>query len=276
MNSNFINPSHYMIKMLNSSQYPYSGQNTTNSSIKSELTDIVTEYTIHVDSKNRDIEIYPNPYTFNISLGGTPSYSSNKIKNKDGSYSSGIISGVPSPRIDLNFKNIKYFKLKYVMLPRNIIYEIDNTNLTPGNNYIVARTKSTILSNYRYLYVKIKELSNDKLYSTDDKKNDCFIIYRDSNYNDSISDMWFATQPIKYYYDNTLKNLSKLTLQILTPSNEELRIKYNDNTGQYFLNYNELNNQTVNSDFYNLYNEDIQTSMEFEIGINETQITKIY
>lgn len=292
----FRNPSHYTMNMMNSSQSNFNNAFTPNQNLipqrdsknygnvihnnvnNNVVSEIVTEYTVHADSKDRDTSVYPNPYSFSIALGGVASYNSNRIKVKDASgnwiYTSGTVSGVPNPRIDMNFRNVKYIKLKYLMLPRNIIYDLDAGENDPsGNTYTIASTKPTILANYRYLILKIKEIVNDKLYSSDNSKNDCFIIYRDSNYSDSISDLWFATQPVKIFYDNGLKNLSKLTIQILTPNGEELRIKYNDNNTQYNLDYDEINtDMSPSSDFYDKFNDAIQTSMEFEFGVCENQI----
>ncbi len=274
---NYTNPSHYAINMMNSGQSNFGNSykpsqnmiphrdsknhghvihNNINENIVSE---IVTEYTVHVDSIDRDINIFPNPYKFTLSLGG--------VATQTG------VNGVPDPRIDVGFRNVKYVKLKYLMLPRHI--KFDRTVDMGGNkSYAHAVTKSTILSNYRYLLMRIKEISNDKLYSTNDTiKNDCFIIYRDSNYLDAINDLWFATQPTKIFYDNGLKNLSRMTIEILTPQGEELRILY-DGTNK--LNYTELNTDqstaVPSSNFYTNFNEAIQTNMEFEIGVCENQL----
>lgn len=294
----FRNPSHYTMNMMNSSQSNFNNAFTPNQNLipqrdsknygdmihnnvnNNVLSEIVTEYTIHADSKDRDTSIYPNPYSFSISLGGIASYNSNRIKVKDGNgnwiYTSGTVTGVPNPRVDMNFKNVKYIKLKYLMLPRNLFYDV-TTDVSDNKVYSIASTKSTILSNYRYLILKIKEIVNDKLYSTSDTRNDCFIIYRDSNYHDAINDLWFATQPVKIFYDNGLKNLSKITIQILLPDAQtELNVQYNNDGSKTNLPYNEINvdNSTSHpsSDFYTKFNESIQTSMEFELGVCENQI----
>lgn len=286
----FRNPSHYTMNMMNRSQSNFNQafmpnqnlipqrdvknygnliQNNVNDNILSE---IISEYTVHVDSKDRDITIYPNPYSFVVSLGG---FSSNKTKDANGNPIT--VTGVPNPRIDMNFRNVKYIKLKYLMLPRYLVY--NRAEIVDGSGYeytIPNNGSTTILSNYRYLLLKIKEIKNDKLYSTDDSKNDCFIIYRDSNYSDAVSDLWFATQPVKIFYDVGLKNLSKLTIQILTPNGDELRLQYSgDNSGN--IQYDEVNGiindeTTPSSDFYSNFGENIQTSMEFELGVCENQL----
>lgn len=282
----FRNPSHYSLSMLNSNQSNFNNAFVPNSTVIPQrdtknygniihnnvndniLSEIVTEYTIHIDSKDRDTRIYPNPYSFIVSLGG-PETRRDTNGNVIGN------SGVPDPRIDVNFKNIKYVKIKYLMLPRNIFYDIV-IDISGNKEYSVGTSRPTILANYRYLLLRVKEISNDKLYSTNDIiKNECFIIYRDSNYSDAINDLWFATQPVKIFYDNGLKNLTRLTIQILTPNGDELRLKSN-NDELNNIPYNEINNDmsedTPSSDFYFNFNEDIQTNMEFEIGVCENQI----
>ena len=275
----FRNPSEYTMNMLNSSQSNFNRafmpnpnfipqrdtknynnliHNNVNDNVLSE---IVTEYTLHIDGKDRNTNSYPSPYKFIVSLGGP----ADRIEK-------GItISGVPDPRIDMNFKNVKYIKLKYVLLPRYINYAVTE-DVDENKSYTVSPTKSTILSNYRYLLLKVQELSNDKLYSTNNDvlKNECFIIYRDSSYCEAINDLWFATQPVKIYYDNGLKNLSKLSIEVMTPDGKTLFLFVGNPTIP--IAFDEINKQTNKSDFYTNYNDSVQTSMEFEIGVCENQI----
>ena len=127
------------------------------------------------------------------------------------------------------------------------------------------------------------------MYATNDNiKNDCFILYRDSNYADAINDIWIATQPIKIFYDDDLRNLNKLTIEIFIPPTpqcnklEPLRILSFDNTsGTPILtpiSYNVLNGLDPKSNFYYQYGTNILPTMEFELGIYENQIntTKTY
>jgi hypothetical protein len=274
----FKNPSHYAINMMSSNQSNFNnafipnpnfipqretkntGHMLHNNMNENVVSEIVSEYTVHIDSIDRDTTIFPNPYKFIVSLGG-PSAQNNSL------------AGVPNPRIDINFKNVKYVKLKYLMLPRNINYD-RSVDASGNKTYAVATATPTILANYRYLLLRIKEISNDKLYSTNDViKNDCFVIYRDSNYNDAILDLWFATQPVKIFYDNGLKSLTKLTIEILTPDGDELRVLYNGTTK---LSFTELNNDqstdTPSSNFHKKFYESVQTNMEFELGVCENQL----
>lgn len=239
------------------------------------VSEIITEYTLHIDSADRDVNVYPNPYKFSVSLGGAGT----RVV-KSGNITT-TTSGVPNPRIDIEFKNIKYIKIKYLTLPRTILYKrIINPSGTEYSvpNIVNDTISGTILSNYRYLILRIKELDDDKLYSTNDiVKNNCFILYRDSNYHDAINDLWIATQPVRIYYDNQLRNnLNKLTFEILTPSGEEFRLKYYDPfatpTTKINIDYNEINTLIPNNNFYTDFTPIIQMSMELEFGVFENQL----
>ena len=307
--NNFSNPSHYTVNTLNSNRSNESNFNTAfNSSINmipqrntknngnvihnninnNIVNEIITEYTIHIDSADRDIIVYPSPYTFVVSLGGAgkslgmhTNISSNSSKSLFQSLS---YSGVPAPRIDVDFKNVKYIKLRYIILPRNIVYDL-HTDISGNISYTIASTHPTILSNYRYLIMRIKEIANNNMYSTNDNiKNDCFILYRDSNYYDAVSDLWIATQPIKIFYEDDLRNLNKLTIEILIPNNnnnntlplQPLQILQHNTSATPPLE--PINIATVNgtntttSNFYTLFGSNILPSMEFELGICENEI----
>lgn len=295
---NYKNPSQYTLNMLNSDQSNFNSAFTQNQNYIPQrdtknygglihnnvnnniLSEIISEYTIHVDGKDRNTTLFPNPYSFNVSLGGPAPRKERIVDPITKEIVLTDIEGVPNPRIDKEFMNIKYIKLKYMLLPRNIRYDL-TTDVSGNKGYTVTDStiKPTILSNYRYLLLKVKEIANDKLFSSNDiLKNDTFIIYRDSNYNEALNDLWFATQPVRIYYDNALKKINKLTIQILTPSGEELRLlSYKDSTLSNIpyieINQNRLSS-TPTSNFYSNYNSngEINVNMEFEIGVCENQI----
>jgi hypothetical protein len=146
-------------------------------------------------------------------------------------------------------------------------FQIENI-LSPSFKKTLIRTLQIDKEDWK------KELGDDKLYSTNDKiRNNCFILYRDSNYYDALNDLWIATQPVKIYYDNQLKNnLNKLSFEILTPDFQEFRLKSIDNTSLLNIDYNYINNDQADSNFYSQYTPIIQMSMELEFGVCENQI----
>jgi len=293
--------------------------NNVNSNILSE---IITEYTINVDSADRDLGNYPSPYNFEISLGGAGT-SSGKINGEKATF-----GGVPNPRIDMNFKNVKYVKLKYILMPKVMLYFTESFRTTPEaaanqvkyydanhialdsdkkmgfknpgkadastylgdkiNNIdygLYTKTKQHILANYRYLLLRIKELDNDKiLTSTNSNRDNCFILYRDSNYQDAKTDLWVATQPTKIFYDDNLKNLSKLSIEILTQDGLQFELKYyglnltpaetiiiDNNKSIPSTHLIDKTNVFLNDKAGDLFN-DSNINIEFEIGVCENQI----
>lgn len=312
--TNFTNPSHYTVGKINSRQnnsnfsdaynpsqtlipqrdgknYGFAVHNNLNDNIVSEA---ITEYTLYVDSADRDIEIYKNPFVFAVSLGGAGNNMINRSKyvgnNGALQFQTTQCTGVPPPRIDSDFKNVKYAKVKYLTLPRSIVYqyiEDQSGNLI----YSPVILGGTILGNYRYLIMRIKEIANNNMYATNDNiKNDCFILYRDSNYIDAINDIWIATQPIKIFYDDDLRNLNKLTIEIFIPPTPQtipcalqpLRIMQVDNSSGTPTNvpmpYEILNGLNPKSNFFSKYGLNVLPTMEFELGVYENQMntTKTY
>jgi len=285
-NSNFenaYNPAQTLIPQRDSKNYGFALHNNMNDNIVNES---ITEYTIYIDAVDRDIETYKNPFSFVVSLGGAGKNTINRSKyiGNNGAllFQTTQCSGVPPPRIDSDFKNVKYVKIKYLTLPKIILYQYI-VDASGNYTYSPVLLGGTILGNYRYLIMRIKEIANNNMYATNDNiKNDCFILYRDSNYIDAINDMWIATQPIKIFYDDDLRNLNKLTIEIFippTPTNRELtelRILEIDNSSGTPVNkpipYNTLNGLNPKSDFYNKYGFNVLPTMEFEFGIYENQM----
>ena len=78
-----------------------------------EFTERLNQYGINIDSTDRDIKIYPNPFQFNIIFNG------DKYSNK--------------PVIQRKFKDIKYLKLETITLPDE--YSIKKEALNMDANY---------------------------------------------------------------------------------------------------------------------------------------------
>ena len=131
------------------------------------VNEILTEYIIHIDGADRDKNIFPNPFRYTVTLGGTGINT-----NQNGE----IVSGSPDPRIDRSYKNIKQIKIKYIILPKyyKFLYQkiADYETYTPNID-------GTFLRNFRYLILKIKELDSDKINSTNSVcKPNTFVLYK--------------------------------------------------------------------------------------------------
>jgi hypothetical protein len=177
---------------------------------------------LHIDSYDRDVSGFPNPFSFTVSLGGAGT-SREKVYDRDTkTYKIVNYSGVPSPRIQKNFTNVKQIILDKIFFPQYIVY----TRSLIGGEY-VYNGLSTISSKYRYLILKIRELDNNRVYSTNDRVgDDSFILYKDKDLGGSSTEIWLSSFCRRTFLKSALKNLDKLTVQIVDPDGNQLKIKY--------------------------------------------------
>jgi len=126
----------------------------------------ITNNTIIIDSINRDYNKYPNPFNFKINLNPN---------NNENFY------------ITKNFKNVKFFNIKKIILP-NLFYIntniinipfidesniIDYNNQFNSNNYIENIKISTILADY--IIINAYKIIYDKI--------DFILTINSNNYN---------------------------------------------------------------------------------------------
>ena len=178
---------------------------------------------LHIDSYDRDTNAYPNPFKFTVSLGGSGT-SREKVFNKDTqTYEIVNYSGVPSPRIQKNFMNVKQVILDKVIFPQYVVYT--RTNLDGGLYSYTGLT--TISAKYRYLILKIKELDNNRVFSTNDRVgDDSFILYKDKDLGGSSTEIWLSSYCKRTFLKSALKNLDKLTIEIVDPDGNPVKFKY--------------------------------------------------
>jgi hypothetical protein len=244
------------------------------------VNEVLNEYIIHIDGADRDRTIYPNPFRYTVTLGGTGT------THADGQ----LIGGNPNPRIERNYRNIKQLKIKYVILPKYYIFTY-GTSVTGYKTYEPLYENKeqtpdgTFLKNYRYLILRIKELDTDKINSTNSAcRPNTFVLYKNNIYSESsgYTDVWIPTQPIITYADTNLKNLNKLSIDILDPSGNQIFIKsYNPSDPEdkaKKMDYDDLNNSNpVTTNFWK-YNWSCNVCLELSLVIaeNEINIQKSY
>jgi hypothetical protein len=229
--------------------------NNINSNV---LNENVMDYTLYIDSGDRSTVSYPNPFNFIVSLGGAGSSTNATFNPQTQTYITNTYNGVPMPRIEKNFKNIKYVCIDKIFFGKNIVYDKVGdvyTGLTP------------LSKKYRYLIVRIKELDNNKLLSTNiNVKDDSFIIYRDKDLGGCNAEIWIAAQPKRTYLKSALKNLDRLSIEIIDNEGNQIQYTYKDNaTGPEIpIPLSELTNP-ITSDNY-------QISMQITLGVFENDL----
>lgn len=180
----------------------------------------ISDYQINVDSNDRKINVYPNPFKFTVNFGGSGSQvlnTKNTNKYKDDKIDDTYFEGTPGPVIDRKFKNVKYIKIDYLILPR--IIKLCNSN---GKYEFETNETNSCLTSFGYLILKINEMSSSRILGTNNLLSDnSFVLYPDKTLgNDYI--MWVTSIGSKFFNNSNLGNLDKLTISILTPNGKQL------------------------------------------------------
>ena len=161
----------------------------------------VIEYEINLDSKDRDINAFPDPFHYKVTFNPPSSR-----PDKDNV----VFTGPPKPHISREFKNVKYIKLDKIILPQYFKTIID------GGPHIVD-TGSNNMINERFILLSIKELNNSFTYGTNSSNEDNFA----SVYPDTFvgSKFYYGSSSSlhngKMFKDSQLGNIKTLTIDFL-------------------------------------------------------------
>ncbi len=244
------------------------------------LVEQIIEYNLNIDSKDRSLTAYPNPFNFTVTFGGHGSVTENKTYIKKSSQSLGAINeskyetkkivyeGTPGPIINKKFKNVKYLRLDYIILPRtNVIKKNDGSIVSSDclNDYISSDDVDKIAYKYKYLMLRINEIKSDKILGTNrNLESDVFILYPDKLMGKNHI-MWLPTYGSRNYKNSDLENISRLTFEILTPKGEQLY--FYDDSG------NKINIQNENDDLIkDCIFENMQMNLSIVMGVVENEL----
>lgn len=184
------------------------------------LNEEIREYSILIDSKDRNYQIYPDPFCYEVRFGPLPK-SREKVGNKT------IVYEDPNPVINENFVNVRYIKLEDVLLPffdkikceakkcdGELIetWKVDTCRRLTENLYIVLSIGDTYIdTNYR---------------STNDVLSDSFAtIYYDHHVNDTHF-KGYTRNGIKVFPPDQLAKIDKLRISFMDPYGNPLTIEH--------------------------------------------------
>lgn len=243
------------------------------------LAEHITEYQLHIDSNDRTITTYNNPFKFIVSFGGSSGrktikkkYRAKTANGKDiyDYYEDFTTDGTPCPIINREFKNVKYIKLDYLIMPRTINLTKDNTN-----NYKKTLLPEFDLTRFKYLIVKIKELSSGKIVSTNNLiSDDSFLVYPDKLLG-SENVLWITSYGSRIYTNANLGNITRLTISIHDPYGNQLCIIDSDvnkeiNMSVIATGSDKYTETEINS--LKLLNPELQCNISFLMGVVENEL----
>jgi len=165
-------------------------------------TDIIKEYICHVNSIDRDIKQYPNPFKFFVKFAP--------------------LAGDKDASISRTFSNIRYLKIETAVLPRRYyvskeksdnndeIVKLFNKYISdkslPLDNKIIATTEKLVIIYARFDKDNNKVIINYTKYDSDISKpvTECYeaiLKISDNNYNDDITTYKYTLTSITIEHD---------------------------------------------------------------------------
>ena len=184
------------------------------------LNEEIREYTIIIDSKDRNYQIYPDPFSYEVKFNPLPK-SREKVNGKYVTYEE------PSPVINDSFKNVRYIKLETIILPfytkiKQVEKEDDEGDMVKIWN---VDTKK-LLSDNLYTVLSIGEYKDVNYRSTNDVLADSFAtIYYDCKISNTHFE-GYTSNGIKYFPQDQLAKIDKLKISFMDPYGNPLRCEH--------------------------------------------------
>jgi hypothetical protein len=215
------------------------------------LNEHIQEYRINIDSIDRDLETYPNPFKFNVNFIPAPSETIKGVEYK----------GTPKPYISKNFKRVKYVRIENIILPQ---YSgvIDNEG-------VFEPDPNRFLPDDRFISLVIPELDCDRNFSTSNSNID---IKRP--FASIVRDQVFGN---KYYYGLPYYS-SKIYKSSRLGNINNLSINLHDSFGELIEFNTPLTVQEIidgdipTTDLRHPLNKSFQSYMTFVFGIVEAEL----
>ena len=168
------------------------------------LNEEIKEYSILIDSKDRNYQVYPNPYNYTVIFNPLPK---TREYNED-----------PAPVINNKIENVRYIKLERVIMPL-----FNKIKYNPGKDPetfsdiaipVIETRKPTTDDLYTVLCLG-NEYNDENSFSTNDVFTESFaVIYFDKKINNTHY-IGTCNNGVKYFPQDNLGKISKLKISFV-------------------------------------------------------------
>jgi len=246
------------------------------------LDEHIVEYRVNIDSLDRDITTYPDPFYFTVKFNPPgPSriqhevYFNTKDKSKGSFIQETKFDAPPKPHITKEFDNVKYIKLENIVMPKY------DTIIQNNDNYIFDPTSSLVDDRFTSLVIKELEIERtlatyDSITRIDPDTGKYFTPSRQFAIimPDKVGPTYFSGIPYygsRIYKNSLLGNINQLTIDFRDSCG--VPIRYNDLYTSDELELAKKNNMPIPiTDIRHPLNKKIQVHLSFVIGVVEGQI----
>lgn len=243
-NNNFINTSNMIHNNLNSIL----------------LNEEIREYSVMIDSKDRNYKVYPNPYSYDVIFG--PISKSRDIVN-----GKVVVTEAVTPYINESISNIRYIKLEEAILPLYTEASYDNGK--------IVYSGSTIEDLYTVL--SIGNYNDDNYKSSNDIFAEGFaVIYYDYKINDTHY-RGYTRNGIKIFPQDQLAKLDKLKVRFMNQYGSLMSVPQLDKNISSHPGSCTCDTDNFHCPIHNLthpLNNIFNHHLQFKIGVIEPRLSK--
>lgn len=230
------------------------------------LNEEIKEYSIIIDSKDRNYQIYTNPFSYKVRFDPLPT---KKEKTQ--------IFEEPNPTIYESFKNVRYIKLEDVVLPFYTTLKKTNRIVDDEEIETFRIDESKSLTDNLYVVVSIKEFSNINRRSTNDVLSSSFAtIYYDTHINNTHYRGW-TRNGIKVFDQDKLGEIKSLTIDFMDPYGNKLCAKHlnkNIKSPMECICEEEYEEDCFIHNIFHPLNPMFQHHLHFRVGVVEPSLNK--
>lgn len=187
------------------------------------LNEEIREYSVMIDSKDRNYQVYPDPFNYEVRFSPLPK----TIEYLNGKK---IVHEDPAPTISDNFTNVRYIRLASTILPlyTKIRYEEELDKHQEIELIPKVDTNNRLTQNL-YVVLSLGDDYADPNYkSTNDVLSDSFaVIYFDHLLSETHY-MGLSTNGIKIFPQDQLAKIDKLKISFMDPYGVPLTVDHVD------------------------------------------------
>lgn len=175
------------------------------------LNEQIREYSVMIDSKDRNYQIYPDPFNYEVKFNPLPK-SREKINGKYVTYEE------PAPIINDSFINVRYIKLETVILP--LYTRIKQEKELNEDDELIKIWKvdtKKLLSDNLYNVLSIGEYKDINYRSTNDVLADSFATIYYDNKMSNTHFLGYTNNGVKTFPQDQLAKIDKLKISFMDP-----------------------------------------------------------
>jgi hypothetical protein len=239
------------------------------------LNEKIREYSVLIDSKDRNYQAYPDPFHYTVSFNPLPS----KTEIVNGKK---VVYETPNPIVQGNFDNVRYIKLEDIFLPIFTKVTKKCEINEDGNKIMVdAIDGRYLLPDDIYNVLTIKEYTDVNNRSTNDVLNDSFAtVYYDYRINETHYH-GYTKNGIKIFAEDDLATINKFRIDFYDQYGKPLRVPSIDKNiisdTECDCDEDDINDPNNNCFRHNLHhplNPIFQHHIHFKIGVVEPHLNK--